>query len=537
MSNQVIYRESIKGIEGKKKFQEGLNKSCDIVSSTMGYRGSNNVFETLSGLPMITSDGYNSLEQLQWENEHEQIALNILKECCQKTFEVVGDNTTTSCVLTQAFFNNSLEVLINGGNSIEIKEKIEASVIKILAYLDSIAIPLTSKLMFDVAKTSAHGDEDIAKFVTEAFKTSGEHGIVSHKKSFTDETFIETILGNPIDSGYTHESFVNAELTQSVIFNNPLILCSLSNLQTTEEIVPFLNYSLQNDRPIVIISEMEHAVEEMVLSNVLKHKSPFCIIKPPYLGKKKRETINDISLILGCEVLSGIPRVEFNGSEDSYLGTCERIEIGKKDTVIFPSKEVNTEKRDAKITELSAQIKLQNQDLEKNYLRERISKLTGGICTIMVGGITPSETDERVDRFDDAIKAVRSAKEEGVVAGGGVALMNASRLIEVIDEVSKKSIVAPFNKILSNANTQIFIDEQHEKSQYSPTGNIITHSKFPDYPTGYDVKEYKEVNMFDAGIIDTVKGLKASLQNAVSASNNLLRTDNIITFKRMSNGK
>jgi chaperonin GroEL len=537
MGENVIFRENTSGIEGKKNLLEGLNKSCDIVSSTFGYRGTNNLYETLGGLPMITSDGWNSLQELQWENPIEQIALNILKEASKKTFEVIGDGTTGTCVLTQAFFTNSLEALINGGNSIEIKEKIEASVIKILAYLDSIATPLTPKLMFDVAKTSAHGDEDIAKFVTEAFETSGNHGIVSHKRSFTDETFIETILGNPIDSGYTHESFVNAELTQSVIFNNPLILCSLSNLQTTEEIVPFLNYSLQNDRPIVIISEMEYAVEEMVLSNVLKYKSPFCIIKPPYLGKKKRETINDISLILGCEVLSGIPRVEFNGTEASYLGTCERIEIGKKDTVIFPSKEVDTEKRNAKIIELSEQIKLQNQDIEKNYLRERISKLTGGICTILVGGITPSETDERVDRFDDAIKAVRSAKEEGVVAGGGVALMNASRLVEDIDEVSKKSIIAPFNKILSNAGMFIDIDEERIKDSSTPLGFRIVNEKFADYPTGYDVKEYKEVNMFDAGIIDTVKGLKVSLQNAVSSSNNLLRTDNIITFKRMSNGK
>lgn len=535
MSNQVIYRESIKGIEGKKKFQEGLNKSCDIVSSTMGYRGSNNVFETLSGLPMITSDGYNSLEQLQWENEHEQIALNILKECCQKTFEVVGDNTTTSCVLTQAFFNNSLEALINGGNSIEIKEKIEASVVKVLAYLDRIATPLTPKLMFDVAKTSAHGDEDIAKFVTEAFEISGEHGIVSHKRSFTDETSIETILGNPIDSGYSHEGFVNVQLSQSVVFDNPLILVSLSNLQTPDEVAPFVNYALERGRSLVLIANMEHTVEEVILSNVFKYKSPFAVIKPPYIGKKGRETMNDIALVLGCEVLSGIPRTDFNGAEASYLGTCERIEIGKKDTVIFPSKEVDAEKRDAKIAELSAQIKLQNQDLEKNYLRERISKLTGGICTIMVGGITPSETDERVDRFDDAIKAVRSAKEEGVVAGGGITLFSASFLKD-IDEVTKKSLKAPLMKILDNANVKHNLNSDWIERNILFRKPILSETEIYS-GVGYDVKDYKKMNMFEAGIIDTVKGLKVSLQNGASASNNLSRTDNITTFKRMSNGK
>lgn len=535
MNEQIIYREQIKGIEGKKILLKGLNKSCDIVTATMGYRGSNNIFETQTRLPRVTSDGHDSLMELFWEDPIENLALQITKEACSKTFDVIGDNTTTTCALIQAFFSYSLEALSNGGNSIEIKEKIETSVIKILAYLDSIATPLTSKLMYDVAKTSAHGDDDIARFVTEAFEKSGEHGIVSHKRSFTDETYIETILGNPIDSGYTHEGFVNVQLSQSVVYDNPLILCSLSNLQTVEEVSPFLSYALERNRPIVIISNMEHTVEEMILANVFKYKSPFCVIKPPYIGKKGREMMNDISLVLGCEVLSGIPRTEFNGSEASFLGTCERIEIGKKDTVIFPNKELDMEKRDSKILELSAQIKLQKQDLEKNYLRERISKLTGGICTIMVGGITPSETDERVDRFDDAIKAVRSAKEEGVVVGGGVALFNAS-FIYGLDDVTIKSLKSPLCKILENANVKHNLKLSWFKKNILQKKPILS-KKETMRNIGYDVKDYKKINMSYAGIIDTVKGIKVSLQNAVSASNNLLRTDNIITFKRMSNGK
>lgn len=514
MNENVIYRESIGGIEGKKQFQEGLNKSCDIITKTMGYRGSNNVFETLSGLPMVTSDGWNSLEQLQWQDPIEQISLNLLKEACKKTFEVVGDNTTSTCVLTQSFFNNSLESLINGGNSIEIKEQIEQSVLKILAHLESISTPLTPQLMYSVAKTSAHGDESIAKDVTEAFEKAGEHGIVSHKRSFTDETYIEHISGNPIESGYAHEGYINVQVSQSTVFNNPLVLVSLRNLETVEEIKPFLNYALERERPIVIISNSESVIDEVVLSNVLKHKADFCVIRPPYLGKKGRETMYDISLVLGCEVLSGIPRTEFNGTEHLYLGTCERIEIGKKDTVIYPSKEVSKVKRDVKISELVDQIELQNHDSEKNYLKERISKLTGGISTIMVGGITPSETDERVDRFDDAIRAVYSAKDGGVVAGGGVALLNIVKDVIGIDEITKKSITAPFDKIMENANCK----------------NIALKN---GYPFGYDVKNYQEVDMFKAGIIDTVKGVSVSLQNAVSTSNNLLRAGNIVTFKRL----
>lgn len=522
MNDNVIFRENTEGINGKKLFLKGLNKSCDIVSATMGYRGSNNVFETLSGLPMISSDGWKSLEQLQWSDPIEQIALNILKEASKKTFEIVGDQTTTTCVLVQSFFTNSLIELENGGNSIELKEKIEASVVKILDYLDSIATPLTPKLMFDVAKTSAHGDESIAEIIVEAFEKAGEHGIVSHKRSFTDETYIEHIEGNPIESGYSHEAFINVPESQSVVFDNPLVVVSTINFQTIQEVIPFIEIADRNKQPLLIISNLAEDLKNAIVANVKNQGFPICVISPPYIGKKGRETMSDIALILNCEVLEGVSRSDYSGKEETFLGSCQRIVVDKKNTVITRYSTAPKELLDARIEELNKQVKLQDQDLEKNYLKERISKLSGGICTIMVGGITPSETDERVDRIDDAICGVRSAKEEGVVAGGGIALYNAFLDLGT-DPVTSKSIQAPLKKILSNASIDIDKDKPFKGSM--------------KYPIGYDVKEYKEVNMFDAGIIDTVKGLKVSLQNAVSASNNLLRTDNIITFKRMENGK
>jgi len=527
MAENVIFRQNENGIDGKKIFQKGLNKSCNIITSTMGYRGSNNVFETLSGLPMITSDGWNSLEQLQWSDPIEQIALNILKEACRKTYEVVGDNTTTSCVLVQAFFNNSIDELEKGGNSIEIKENIEKSVVKILDYLDSIATPLTPKLMFDVAKTSAHGDESIANIIVEAFEKAGEHGIVSHKRSFTDETYIDHIEGNPIESGYSHEAFINVPESQSVVFDNPLVVVSTINFQTIQEVLPFIEIADSKKHPLLIISNMSEDLKNAIIANVKNQGFPICIINPPYIGKKGRETMNDIALVLNCDVLEGISRSDYSGKEETFLGSCQRIVVDKKNTVITRYANASKELIDAKINELNKQVSLQDQNLEKNYLKERISKLAGGICTIMVGGITPSETDERVDRIDDAICAVRSAKEEGVVAGGGVALDYASLSLD-LDDVTKSSVKAPQIKILSNAgksNLDINFSSYELKKEEK------------DYNIGYDVKDYKLVNMFDSGIIDTVKGLKVSLQNAVSASNNLLRTDNIITFKRMENGK
>jgi len=516
MSNTIL-RQVVSGDEAKQKLLSGLNKSCDIISSTIGYRGQNVLFETVAGLPNITADGHDVLEQLFWEDSMEHIACEILKEACRKQFEIVGDNTSLVCVLVQAFFKNSLKELKKGTSSIEIKQRIDESVEKILAYIDSIAVPVDDKLMYDIAKTSAHGDDAIAQIVQEAFIKAGEFGIVSHKRSFTDETYIEHIAGNPIDAGYANEGFINVNDTQSVVFDSPLVLCSLINFQTANEVIPFLEYASQQSRPLVIISNMEHDISNMILTNVQNSKYPFCIIKPPYQGKKGRETMADLALVLGCEVLQGITRTSYDGKEQLYLGDCERIEIGKKDSVITPCKNLDKEKCNGKIKDLTAQIKLQTNEGERNYLRQRIAKISGGISTVLVGGITPSEVEEKVARVDDAISAVRASKDGGVVAGGGIALYSVTSNME-LDEVTTLSIGAPLTKILSNAGLQ----------------NIT----FKEYPFGYDVKDYKEVNMFDAGILDTAKGIKNALINAVSASNNLLRTNNAITLKRFSqNGK
>jgi chaperonin GroEL len=518
--NNTILRHVVSGDEAKQKLLQGINKSCDIIGSTMGYRGQNILFETVGGLPNITSDGFDSLEQLFWEDPIEHIASEILKEACRKQFETVGDNTSLVCILVQAFFKNSLEELNKGNSAIEIKKNIDESVLKVLEYIDKIAIPLDDKLMFDIAKTSAHGDEEIAAIVQEAFIKAGEFGIVSHKRSFTDETYIEHISGNPIDAGYANEGFINVNDTQSVVFDNPLVLCSLITFQTINEIVPFLEFASNQNRPLVLIANMDHDSSDAILKNVQKSKYPFCIMKPPYQGRKGRETMADLALVLGCEVLQGITRTSYEGKEDMYLGTCERIEIGKKDSVITPSKNLDLEKRDGHIKDLTAQIKLQTNEGERNYLRERIAKISGGISTVCVGGITPSEVEEKVARVDDAVSAVRAAKDGGVVAGGGITLFNAELLL-VLDKTTKLSIIAPFSKIMANANA------------FWGVGDIAEYK----YPTGYDVKEYKEVNMFEAGILDTAKGIKSALVAAVSASNNLLRTNNVITLKRFADGK
>jgi len=236
--------------------------------------------------------------------------------------------------------------------------------------------------------------------------------------------------------------------------------------------------------------------------------------------------MSDLALILGCEVLDGISRSDYGGKEHSHLGTCKRIEITHKDSVITIDKTLNVEKIQGRINELKEQIKNSKHEGEKNYLKERIARVNGGIATIKVGGITSSEIEERLARVDDCLGAVRSAKEEGVVAGGGITLEYASMELD-IDDVTKESIKAPQKKILLNAGkSNIDINFSSYKLKKGEK----------DYNIGYDVKSYEVKNMFDEGILDTAKGIKSALRNAVSASNNLLRTQNVLSYQRAKNG-
>lgn len=526
MQQQNVNRVVVTGVPAKEKLLNGVNQVCDVVSSTMGYRGSNNLFETFDGRPHITSDGYDSLEMMFLSDPIENMACELVKEACSKQHDLVGDNTTLVCVLTQAFFQNSLNAVENGKNAIEVSKEILQSVEKVNEYMDKLAIPLTDKLIFDIAKTSAHGDDSIAKIVQEAFIKAGEYGTVSHNRSFTDETFIDFIDGNPIERGFAHEGYINVQEKQQVVFDNPYVIVSDIHFQTINEIAPFLNIAFPANaegveyiapRPLVIISTMEENISASLLQNVKQYNLPICVINPPFIGKKGRENLSDLALILGCDVLSGISRSDYAGKEKSHMGTCDRIVIGEKDSVITLNPNRDKSKEQGVIGELTAQIKTHTNEHEKNYLKERIAKISGGISTIRVGGVTSSEVEERIARVDDSVCAVRSAKD-GVVAGGGVALITAYT-IGKLDNVTDLSIKAPFFKILENAGVK------------------VNESKPLDYPMGYDVKEYKEVNMFDAGIIDTLKGVKSALKNAASASNNLLRTNFVMPFKRTNDGK
>jgi chaperonin GroEL len=511
MSN--IIKEISSGTNAKEQLIEGVNICANVVSSTMGYRGRTVLIETDGNKNYPTKDGYDALQAIHLDNPLHNMACELLKEASQKTVDLAGDGTTATLVLAQAFVKFAYEEINKGKSPIDIKLQIEKSRDEVLARLQELAIPVTDKLIYDVAKTSANSDEEIAKIVTDAFLQAGENGAVAHFRSDTDDTYLERIEGTLVESGYSDDLFVNVFSDRTTVFDNaPLIILSEIKFKTVNQITPFLEFAAANQRELVIVSDMEFQVRDVLLKNKLKGALKVCHIMPPSFGQKRKDTLKDLALICGTQPITTLSGEDFRGRIADFLGTCKKIVVGKTDTIITPNEDEQiSAKVQGQIDELKEVVASTSNNLEKKYCKDRISKLAGGVSIIKVGGVTDSELLEKLARVDDAVKAVYSAKEEGVLAGGGVALYECARLN--LDPVTKIAIVAPLNRICENAGIDYDLNLQ-------------------GYPFGYDVKNFQEVNMFDAGIVDCHKVIKNALVNSISVANTILLTDNVISLKR-----
>jgi chaperonin GroEL len=511
-------RNIIKDITPQKEAKEllisGVNKVADAVTSTMSYRGRIVLIEDDGGLPQPSKDGFNVLNSIYLEHPIENLANQMLKEASENQVASEGDGTTLVVLLSQAYTKYAHQECLKGRSPIDIKLEIEKSRDLIIKHIKSIAIPITKQHIYNIAKTSANSDEEIAKLVTEAYEKAGENGSVAHFRSDNDSTYLEHIEGTLIESGYADDQFANVTADRTAVYEKPLIVVSHITFKTFDQIKPFVASAIAGQKALVIISEIDYAVQNALLKNVVDKGLPLVVVKPPSFGAKRRDLLQDIALICGTSMISTLDGDNFNGRADSFLGECEKITVGKTDTILVPIEKLNKEKIEGKITELKELAKKTNYNLEKNLYRERIAKISGGISTIKVGAITESELREKIDRVDDAVCAVRSAKEFGIVAGGGVALMDCFIKLD-LDIVSEQAIQSPFLKILSNAG--------------------ISNDKMPnlaEYPIGYDVKNFEEVNMLDKGIVDSAKSITSALKNAVSVASTILLIGSTITLKR-----
>lgn len=522
----MIIKEVKFNENAKEPLIKGISTICDAVSSTMGYRGRTVLIESPGGLPIVTKDGVSVADSIFLEDATESLGCEFVKQACRKTVNEAGDGTTGTAVLTKAIIDNSQKYLKNGESAVDLKNGIESGVKDVVEYIKCTSKEVDDSYLFDVARISANNDSELGEIIANAFISAGKNGVVSYEQSDNSETYVDFIDGMPVARGYEFEGFVNKPENRTIEFsNNPFILLSNRRFQNIRELLPVVEYCHKVNKELLIISEMEFEVMKVLYANK-KNGLKVATIIPPSIGEKRRDYLTDISLATGGLIVDLDTSTNIEGYDmEELLGKCSRLVVTKEDTVLFFNEKPNADKVQSKIEELNKVIKNSNSNLEKEYLKDRISKLACGVSVIKVGGTTEVEIKEKIDRVDDAINAVKSAISEGVVVGGGLALYNASLKLVPTSKGYKcllESIQAPMRTILNNAGVSLDGIE----------GDLLAQED--NY--GYDVKDYEIGDMFEKGIIDPSKVIRLALENAASVATTVLLTNTTITHKRSNEG-
>lgn len=525
-------KDLIVGTEARAALLEGVKKTIEAVGTTLGPKGQNVLID--SGHPMapstITKDGVTVLRNLQLHNDVENLAVKIIRDASEKTVEECGDGTTTTAILAGAIYTQGLKHLASGANPVMIKRGIDKVVNKLVAVLDDIKVDVTTDDQIrNVATISANGDNDIGSLIVQAMDKVGKDGVVTveNGKSMHDE--LETTDGMKIDRGYASAYFITNPAKNIAELAKPFILVTDYEFQTTNEIVPFLEIAATRSRPLLIISEggSAEALQTLVV-NKLKGVVSVCAIDAPGFGARKKEYLKDIASAVGAEYISADVGITLAQVTVDMLGSCEKVVVSKNETT-FINSHAKENILETRLADLNAQLENTDIEYDKEFLKERIAKLTGGVAVIRVGGASEVEVEEKKDRIDDALGATRAAIEGGIIIGGGCALLHAAQKIELKDlnilnadekagvDIMLEAIKQPLKHIVENAGGSAdYVAE-------TVITNAVTDSSF-----GYNAANGQYGNMYEMGIIDPVKVTRAALINAVSVATLLLTSKTII---------
>tara|TARA_B100000780_G_scaffold271219_1_gene231914 strand:- start:8540 stop:10123 length:1584 start_codon:yes stop_codon:yes gene_type:complete len=514
--------------EGRDKLKKGINQITNAVKSTLGPLGKTVLIESpehTHGIT-VTKDGVTVAKSINLEDPVENLAVNMMKEAADRTATSAGDGTTTAIVLTEA-------IIRNGMNLIETKDNINTTVLikdlndkvkQIVKNLTKKSKKVTNKTLKDVATVSANNSVELGNLISDAYKVLGKDGILTVENSFTEKTYYEVTKGIKIDRGYTSQLFSNNERNDECILTDVSILITDTEIQSLLEIEGILRPIIAKKGKLLIIGNCTANVINTLGANVVQNNLAFCNIIPPSFGYKTNELLGDIALSVGAKYFSESQGDDLSLLTLDSLGFAKKIIVGKDSTVIVNS----DDKKSDEIAERIEQLKVQhlNNTLnkhEKDFVLERIANLTGSVGVIYVGANSDIEQKEKFDRIDDAVCAVRSALEEGILPGGGLALLREAENLGDGDaaDILYLSLTQPLEQILINAGEDIKVVRD----------KICSCAKVPtDY--GYDVKNKKYGDMFKMGIIDPAKVTKNALTNAVSVATTVLSTNAIITMKR-----
>ena len=526
------------GDEGRARLIEGITKMSNAVKSTLGPSGQTVLIESphhTHGIT-VTKDGVTVAKAVDLVDPVENLAVRMMKEAAERTATSAGDGTTTAIVLTEGLVKDSFELLSSEPslNKTKVLRHLVSLTGDVIESLKKRSRPLTKKMMLDVATISANSDEAVGKIIADVYNKVGKTGLVTVEKSQTSETTFETTTGLKVDRGYATALFINNHKKDECIYDDCLVLVSDAEIVNIHSIEPIISHILPTGKRLLIIAPCGQQLVNTLAANVMKNGLKICTIQPPSFGYRQHELMQDIALSVGATYFSEATGDDLSLMTPEDLGHVDKIIVGKESTVLLKSKSKESDAIKARVSELKGAAALSTQKGDKDFILSRIASLTGGIGVIRVGGNTDLEQKELFDRVDDAVCAVRSALEEGILPGGGVALYNESQKLEIKiknkeyeskDEEAAATILA---EALCSPICQIIINSGGCFADVYETGMNI----HPKEGFGFDVKNAKYGDLIEMGIIDPLKVTRVALQNAVSVAVSILSTNAIITMAR-----
>ena len=513
--------------EAREKILEGVNTIANAVKVTLGPKGRNVLIEKSFGAPRTTKDGVTVAKEIELEDKQKNVGAQLIREVASKQNDHSGDGTTTATVLAQAIVNQGNRVIAAGANPMDVKRGIDKAVAAVVEDIAKRAKPVKGNdEIKQIGTISANGDTEIGNFIAEAMNKVGNEGVITVEEAKSLETELEVVEGMQFDRGYLSPYFITDADKMQVNLENPYILFHESKLSNLQAMLPILEAVVQSGRPLLIVAEdVEGEALATLVVNKLRGGLKVAAVKAPGFGDRRKAMLEDMAILCGGQVVSEDLGIKLENVGVDMLGTAKKVQITKEETTIVDGA---GDKKDieARVATIRAQIEDTSSDYDREKLQERLAKLSGGVAVIRVGGATEVEVKERKDRVDDAMHATRAAVEEGVVAGGGSALLYSTKALESLKgsnddeqagiEIIKKAIQAPVRQIATNAG-----------AEGSVIAGKLLESKDTDF--GYDAQKGEFTNLVKAGIIDPAKVVRTALQDAASVAGLLITTEAMVT--------
>lgn len=521
MAKKIIFGE-----EARRSLQRGVDALVDAVKVTLGPKGRNVVLDKKFGAPLITNDGVTIAREIELEDSFENMGAQLVKEVATKTQDVAGDGTTTAALLAQAIVREGLKNVAAGANPMIVKRGIEKGVEAVVAEIKNMAVPVKDKAAISQVASIAASDEEIGAIIADAMEKVGKDGVITVEESKTFTTELEVVEGMEFDRGYVSPYMVTDAEKMEAVLEEPYILVTDRKISAIHDILPVLEKLVQRGKPLLIIAEdVEGEALATLVVNKLRGTLTCVAVKAPGFGDRRKAMLADIAVLTKAQVISEELGLELKNTDISMLGRARQVRIGKEETVIVEGYG-STDEIQKRVGQIKVQIEETTSDFDREKLQERLAKLAGGVAVIRVGAATEVELKEKKLRIEDALSATRAAVEEGIVPGGGIALLTSIHALDkVVAEGDMKTGVDIIRRALEYPVKQIADNAGLEGAV------IVGKAKEQPKGFGFDALRTRWVDMIEVGIVDPAKVTRSALQNAASIAAMILTTETLVSDK------